>query len=194
MNMNRIILVILAVSLLATQPIMAAEPNTSNIIDRAKKEWQEFKEAISCLRKNGFTKCSRAQKARIITAGIALAAASATAAYVIVHQRPLTLAQQARLNGELPPAIVAGDITRVNSLIKEGAAVNTSIGGYTPLHVAVTHDKLDVVQSLLSKGARVNARTSEHKTALDLAKGSIRKYLEKHTDAKTDDQLRAEGK
>ncbi len=189
MNKNRIIMAVLAVSLLATQPIMAAEPNTSNIIDRTKKEWREFKEAVSCLRKNGFRACSRAQKARIIAAGIALAVVSAATVYII---KPRTFAQQARLNAQLADAVFAGNIKEVTKLVGQGADINTPIGGITPLHHAVTHDKLDIVQFLISKDAKVNDRTSDHKTALDLAKGKIKTYLEEHTDAKTDDQLLAE--
>ncbi len=191
MNTNRILIAVLALFLLSNQPIMAAEPNTSNIIDRAKKEWREFKEAVSCLRKKGFRACSRAQKARIIAAGIALAVVSATAVYVI---KPRTFAQQARLNSKLATAIFDGTIFRVKMLIWQGADINTPIGGITPLHHAVTHNRLDIVKFLISKKATVNDRTSSHLTALDLARGKIETYLKENTDAKTDDLLKAEGR
>ena len=196
MNKNRITMAILALSLLGNQPILAADPpkpntSTSNLIDRAKREWRELKEAVKCARKQGFRKCSRAQKARIIGAGLVLAAAIAATVLVI---KPRTLAQQAKLNSDLAMAAADGTLWKVKMLIWRGAEIDTPIGGYTPLHIAVTHDKLDIVKFLISQHANVNQRTSDYKTALDLAKGPIKEYLKKNTDAKTDEKLKEEGK
>ncbi len=196
MNKNRIIMAILAVSLLATQPILAAEPNTSNIIDRAKKEWHEFQEAVRCARKQGFAKCSRAQKKQIITAGIALVViATATSAGIYGHQ--LTRARQpgqylAKLNARLLTAIYKNKIEDVKELIRRGAEIDRPIGGIPPLHHAIFYRNLDIVKLLINAGVDVNDRTQEGYTPLDLATGSIREYLKKHTDAKTDRQLKAE--
>ncbi len=194
MNMNRIILSVLAASLLGSQPILAADPpkpntSTSNLIDRAKREWRELKEAVKCARKQGFRKCSRAQKKRIVIAGLALAAAIAATVYVV---KPRTFAQQAQLNAKLFNAIKEGSLWKVKWLLLRGAAINTPIGGYAPLHVAVVQGKEDIVRFLISEDADINERTRDYKTALDLAKGNIKEYLEKNTDAQTDEQLKAE--
>ena len=79
---------VLAVALVGTQPIVAADqPQASpSAMPGAakpgvlKREYQAFKEAIRCARKEGFSKCSRAQKARVVIAGTALAAAIAATA------------------------------------------------------------------------------------------------------------------
>ena len=74
---NRIIMAVLAASLLGSQPIMAAEPSRSMLVDRAKNEYRAFKEAIRCARKEGISKCTPAQKKRVFIAGVALVAAIA---------------------------------------------------------------------------------------------------------------------
>ncbi len=92
MNKNRIIMAVLAMSLLCTQPIVAADqpqalptamPGAakSGIVNRAKKEYLEFLDALKCVRQQGFRKCTRAQKKRVVIAGVALAAILIGATY-----------------------------------------------------------------------------------------------------------------
>lgn len=52
-------------------------------------------------------------------------------------------------------------------LINDGVDIDvgTSIYGYTPLHVAVFNDRLDIVRILLNAGANVNAKDSYGNTA-----------------------------
>ncbi len=74
MKKHRIILAVLATSLLLGQPMVAQEQSQPNRISRLKKEIQEFRDALKCVRQKGFRKCTPAQKKRIIAAGTALVA------------------------------------------------------------------------------------------------------------------------
>ena len=84
MKSNRILLAILATSLLIMQPGMVAEPaqkQNVSLVQRANREYQAFKEAYRCAREKGIRNCSRAQKTRLIGAGIALVLIVASIAY-----------------------------------------------------------------------------------------------------------------
>jgi hypothetical protein len=84
MNKNRILVAALAMSLLGLQPIVAADQSKSTMVDRAKKEYREFMQALKCLRREGFRGCSSAQKKRIVAAGVALAAIVVGVGYYFV--------------------------------------------------------------------------------------------------------------
>jgi len=194
MNTNHILLTILAISLLATQPMLAAEQTKKKQISILKREWRALKDAYRCAKRNGIRKCSRAQKARIIAAGIALAVAISASVYVGIQQLPLTLAQQAGLNGNLAIAISSGHTMEAINLIGKGAAINTPIAGLTPLHQAVTHNQIAITNFLIEKGANINTRTNNHLTALDLVTNTLIQASLLGHGAKTDAQLQEEGR
>jgi ankyrin repeat protein/ribosomal protein L40E len=71
------------------------------------------------------------------------------------------------LNEELFKALIDGDLTKVKELLKRGAYVNTRNEEYqTPLHVAVSHCYVDIVELLIEHGADVNARDKSGYTPL----------------------------
>ena len=80
-----------------------------------------------------------------------------------------------KLRSALYPAIVCaisarGDINSLVQLKKSG--IDLCASDYdmrTPLHIAVNHDKLDVVKYLLSEGANVHAKDKNGETPLHLA-------------------------
>lgn len=73
--------------------------------------------------------------------------------------------QQRKLNAALFDAIDDGDLTRVKTLLDEGADLEArEFDGETPLIHACEH--LDIVQYLLSRGAAINAQAKYGDTAL----------------------------
>lgn len=64
-------------------------------------------------------------------------------------------------------AASSGDLKRVESLISNGADVNSkNEDGLTPLHVAAVRGQLAVVDFLINNGADVNTKTKDGKTLL----------------------------
>jgi hypothetical protein len=78
--------------------------------------------------------------------------------------------QNARIsNRTLHQAASAGDLASVKLLIENGADVNETVGGFTPLHKAAERGRKDVVELLIQKGADVNAKGNGDLTPLHLA-------------------------
>ncbi|MGY2084595.1 ankyrin repeat domain-containing protein [Blastococcus sp. SYSU DS0539] len=71
--------------------------------------------------------------------------------------------------------IVDGDVDGVRSAVTEaprllaGAVERADEGGWTPLHLAVACDRVDVVRVLVEAGADLGARTDHHRTPLHVA-------------------------
>jgi ankyrin repeat protein len=71
--------------------------------------------------------------------------------------------------------IVDGETDAVRSAVAdspqllEGSVERDGQGGWTPLHLAVACDRLDIVRVLASAGADLAARTDQHRTPLHVA-------------------------
>lgn len=70
--------------------------------------------------------------------------------------------------GELHGAIADGNLSLVKKLIAEGADVNASSWSLTPLHMAARSGNREIIETLVGCGARVDARTADGKTALEM--------------------------
>src|SRR5512138_3821768 len=71
------------------------------------------------------------------------------------------------MNTELLDAVLAGDLTQVASVLKNGANVNASNEeGTTALMLAAGLGKLDLVELLIKSGATVDATDARGWTAL----------------------------
>lgn len=76
---------------------------------------------------------------------------------------------------ELHDAVVAGDLARVEGLIKAVAAVDEkNKSGETALLLAVKHDKAAIAKALMAAGASINARAKNKDTPWLLAGASGR--------------------
>lgn len=151
MNKNRIIMAALAMSLLYTQPIVAADQPKSNIVNRAKKEYQEFWDALKCVRQQGFRKCTRTQKKRVIIAGVALAAIVIGATYGGIHwwKKKQILAKMQNL-------------TKENELLY-------LFGGGKSIHFAASEGDIEMLKVLLERGDNVTVQDTGGNTALHYA-------------------------
>lgn len=72
MKNNQIILAVLATSLLLGQPMVAQEQSQPKRTSRLKQEYEIFKGALKCVRQKGLRGCTRAQKKRLMAAGMAV--------------------------------------------------------------------------------------------------------------------------
>jgi ankyrin repeat protein len=86
----------------------------------------------------------------------------------------LLIAKGAAPLSAIHSAVRDGDLAKVESLVEQGADVNTrakSSGGWTPLFAAVCADQNDVhvAKFLIAKGADVNAKEKSGMTALHVA-------------------------
>jgi uncharacterized protein len=76
---------------------------------------------------------------------------------------------------DLHDAVTAGDLARVERLVKSGAAIDeTNSAGETALLLAVKHDKTAIAKSLMASGASINASAQNHDTPWLLAGASGR--------------------
>lgn len=69
-------------------------------------------------------------------------------------------------------AIVKGDIETVKKFIEYGADVNQTSDGITPLMLAARYNKVEIIQILLDKGARLEAKDERGYTAVKYAEMS----------------------
>ncbi len=77
-------------------------------------------------------------------------------------------------NAEFSKAIAEGDLTRVKSLLENGADVNTTFISFegkkqTPLHIAVLNGRVRIAKLLIERGADIFAVDSTGKTPIQLA-------------------------
>lgn len=68
--------------------------------------------------------------------------------------------------------IQMGDFEGVKNLIDHGTNINQKSCGMTPLMFAARQNKVEIVQLLLSRGAKLKTRSDTGLTALDFAKRS----------------------
>jgi ankyrin repeat protein len=76
-----------------------------------------------------------------------------------------------RIDGALIAAVKAADLERVRALVAEGADVRTrsTVGGYTPLHIAIVKRDPALIELLLQLGADANQPADQHRQPLVLA-------------------------
>jgi hypothetical protein len=78
--------------------------------------------------------------------------------------------EQEKLTASLNRAVIAGDTSKVQSLISVGADINgKGRQGWTPLHTAIWYGKNEVVEPLISKGADINAKDDRGNSLLHFA-------------------------
>ena len=91
-------------------------------------------------------------------------------AAVLATAGALAAAEEPSLGSDFATAIDRGDILAVRRLVEEGADPDTPIeygeNKVTPLARAAGRGRRDIARYLLSKGAKVNARTTDGETAL----------------------------
>ena len=69
------------------------------------------------------------------------------------------------------PSAVSGSSRAAAVLLRAGADPNAlSIFGDTPLHLAITGEKAEIVEALLAAGAKTDLRNGKGKTPLDKAR------------------------
>lgn len=74
--------------------------------------------------------------------------------------------------GSLHQAVEAGDMEKVQTLIRRGADVDArGHWGRTPLHVAARYGRIDIVRLLIAHGADINATDRRGATPLSEAAG-----------------------
>ena len=66
-------------------------------------------------------------------------------------------------------AVRNGNFNMMNWLLDLGADVNSTAGTCPPLHVAMETRKLEIVDWLISKGAKIDAKDKDGQTALHCA-------------------------
>lgn len=184
MKKNRIILAVLATSLLLGQPMVAKEQTQASPkatpgaakpeqVSRLKKEIQEFRDALKCVRQKGFRGCTRAQKKRIVAAGIAFAVIVAGTGYgikrgVIRRQRRI-LAERAEVETERELQLEREELDarllkeyKENStnkqldIIERGLQEEASPNLEQKLSIAIYKGFAEAVEKLITLGANVN--------------------------------------
>jgi ankyrin repeat protein len=68
--------------------------------------------------------------------------------------------------------IAKGDIDAVKSMIAAGADINQKSVGMTPLMYAARHNRVEIVNLLISKGANLKVKSNRGYSALDYAEMS----------------------
>ena len=73
-------------------------------------------------------------------------------------------------NKTLEKAIVSNDIQKAMVAIQKGADINHQGDfGYTPLHIAALHDRVEIAQKLMDSKADKNILSDSGHTPLDIA-------------------------
>jgi hypothetical protein len=92
---------------------------------------------------------------------------------------PLPAAAQAELTKELLRAAYHGSTAELQSLLHDGALVDAHDGsGWTALHWAATHDRVEAAMLLLEAGASLAVMDKRDKTPLDVAKRGVAEAFE----------------
>ncbi len=68
--------------------------------------------------------------------------------------------------------VAKGDIEAVKSMIAAGTDINQKSVGMTPLMYAARHNRVEIVNLLISKGANLKVKSNRGYTALDYAEMS----------------------
>jgi len=68
--------------------------------------------------------------------------------------------------------VAKGDIEAVKSMIAAGTDINQKSVGMTPLMFAARHNRVEIVNLLISKGANLKVKSNRGYTALDYAEMS----------------------
>jgi len=69
-------------------------------------------------------------------------------------------------------AIVKGDLETVKKMVEYGEDVNQVSNGMTPLMYAAKYNRADIVEFLISKGAKTNTRSDKGMTAIKYAEAT----------------------
>ncbi|WP_353276286.1 ankyrin repeat domain-containing protein [Wolbachia endosymbiont (group B) of Villa cingulata] len=98
------------------------------------------------------------------------------------HDDVIKYLKQAQLNEQLLAAVQDSDFNKVKDLVSQGAILNAqNWNGWTPLHFAVSNNRLDMAKCLIDEGANINAKDKDGRTPLYWAswinKLDIAKYL-----------------
>ena len=106
---------------------------------------------------------SRSRRERHAILRAVIAAAACIAAVALVSAGP-----QADVRAELSLAIRQGNLPAVRSLVEKDPALVKAAGdsGFTPLHIAATAGRVDIIEYLLGRGAELEARTAGGQTPL----------------------------
>src|SRR6476661_3993687 len=93
-------------------------------------------------------------KKTIISLGLALVTLTGVSAAELTNLPSIATAEFGpRTATPLCVAISKGDIDSVKKFVEYGADVNEKSNGLTPLMIAATYNKVEIVKYLLSKGA-----------------------------------------
>ncbi len=192
MKKNHIVLALFAVSSLCIYPdvlvAQAKEGKIEQAIARAKKEYNEFKSAFSCLRKSGFKTCSSAEKKRIVATGAAVIAVLTLLVFRTRRIQEARMAEEVRVvrggagvagipsyDPPLHQAIMAKDLASVQRFIGEGADVNApGFARWTSLHVVLqsTYWDRDIFNTLLqASGISLDVQDNLGRTPLNYSVG-----------------------
>ena len=157
MNKNHIIMAILAVSFLGTQSITAADQHQPGIL---KRKYRGFKEAVSCAIKKGPRKCTRAQKKRIIIAGVALAAViAATAGYIGI--RKLTSLTTEETNKFFKQLMDPNSSNETLEQLLQRGYVSPNPTNISLLQYAIWAGRYKIANQLVERGAQMEGITTE---------------------------------
>lgn len=108
-------------------------------------------------------------KKTIVILGLALVAFT-NGSFASTATKSAVKMESTTFNGTpLCVAIMKGDTESVKKFIEYGADVNEGSNGMTPLMVAARFNKVEIINLLISKGARVDDKDEKGFTALKYA-------------------------